>query len=217
MNKTILTALVLILTGCSAFQPAAPQPTAEPPTPVILVQTVMVMVTPTSPPPTPIPTDTPAPPAPTLPPPTDTSAPLGAPTSLGAPTLSGPISVPVSLNGSVFTNITVSSNWFSLRCHPKTITFDLYTTDVYITQVELYYRIRDKHSTVVPEWSRAASLETDGGNHFWLTYGAEDVKPDNRKRAGWFDFQFVGVNKVGDVVGRSQRIEGLVSFYIDCP
>jgi hypothetical protein len=80
----------------------------------------------------------------------------------------------------------------------------------------MYYRIRDKRSTEIPGWSRAVSLETDGGNHFWVTYSGEQVPPDNRKAAGWFDFQFVGVNNLGQVVGRSERITNIVSYALDC-
>ncbi len=221
MKKLILIALALTLAACSGYQPVppTPQPTAIPPSPVVKLQTVVVVITSTSLPPTSIPTVTPAPTeAPTLPPATATSTQASGPTLPSVPTISsGVINIPFSFNGPVFTNITVSTNWFSLRCNPKTITFDLYATDVYITQVELYYRIRDKHSTEIPEWSRGASLETDGGSHFWLTFSGEQVPPDNRKANGWFDFQFVGVNKLGQVVGRSDHIENIVSYAFDCP
>jgi hypothetical protein len=225
MKKLFFIALALTLAACSGYQPVppTPQPTAIPPTPVIQVQTVVVEITSTSPPPTPIPTLTPVPTqaptqTPTQPAPTETptqAVPAGPTLSVSTQS-TGTISIPSSFNGPVLTNITVSTNWFSLRCNPKTIVFDLFTTDVYITQVELYYRIRDKHSTYVPDWSRAASLETDGGNHFWLTFSGEQVTPDNRKASGWFDFQFVGINKLGDVVGRSEHITNIVSYAIDC-
>ena len=223
MKKLILIALALTLAACSGYQAVPPtsQPTAIPPTPVIQVQTVVVMITPTPLPPTPIPTVTPVPTeAPTLAPATDvpTQAAASGPT-LSVPTQStGVVNIPTLFNGPVFTNMTVSTNWFSLRCNPKAITFDLYSTDVYITQVEFYYRIRDKHSAEIPDaYVRGGSLETDGGNHFWLTYTGEQVNPDNRKYDGWFDFQFVGVNKLGQVVGRTERIESIVSYAIDCP
>jgi hypothetical protein len=113
--------------------------------------------------------------------------------------------------------MTVSSDTFSLRCAPKEITFDVTATDIYITRVDFYYRIRDKHSNYIPEWSLGGTLETDGGSHFWLTYSGESVKADNRKDFGWFDLQFVGMNKLGQVVGRTEKIVDLVSYTIDCP
>jgi hypothetical protein len=83
--------------------------------------------------------------------------------------------------------------------------------------VEFYYRLRDKHSNDVPEWSRGSNLEWDGGGHFFLTYNAEQVVPDNRKADGWFDVQFVGLNKLGQVVGRTDKIVDLITYTLDCP
>jgi hypothetical protein len=60
-------------------------------------------------------------------------------------------------------------------------------------------------------------LQTDGGDHFWMTYSGEAVNADNRKDQGWFDVQFVGLNRYGDAVGRSGKIEGLVSYMTNCP
>jgi len=234
MKKLIFLALALTLAACSGYQPVppTPQPTAIPPTPIIQVQTVVVQITATSLPPTAIPTVTPIPTETPTQPPTPvpaTDAPTQVPVTetatqaipagptLSVPTLStGLVSIPQSFNGPVFTNVTVSTNWFSLRCNPTSITFDLFSTNVYITQVELYFRLRDKHSTEIPSWIRGATLQTDGGNHFWLTFTGEQVPPDHRKAQGWFDFQFVGINRLGDVVGRSEQIENIVSYAIDC-
>ena len=220
MKKLILLTLIfaITLTACDAMyaptQAPVVEPTAVPPTAEVVVVTVEVPVLPSEAPPTPIPSVTPPPPAdaPTQEPvtPTEPAPPAGPPAS-------GPIAVDASMSGGVFENISVSGDRFSLRCNPKEITFDVTSTDTYITQVDLYYRIRDKHSNYIPSWEYAATLETDGGNHFWLTYSGESVKPDNRKEQGWFDFQFVGRNRYGDVVGRTEHIEGLVNYTIDCP
>jgi hypothetical protein len=42
------------------------------------------------------------------------------------------------------------------------------------------------------------------------------VNADNRKDQGWFDVQFIGINRYGDPVGRSEKIEGLVTYTINC-
>ncbi len=220
MKKLLFIFLVLGLSACSAVptQPPAPQPTPVPPTAEVIIVTVEVPVLPTQGPPSPIPSITP------LPPPTEVPTQAAEPTQPAAaaptsaqPAASGPISIPAEFNGQVFANMTVSTDTFSLRCAPKEITFDVTATDIYITRVDFYYRIRDKHSNYIPEWSLGGSLETDGGNHFWLTYSGESVKPDNRKDYGWFDLQFVGMNKLGQVVGRTEKIVDLVSYTIDCP
>jgi len=221
MKKVIVLSLIFAVTlaACDALysptQAPVVEPTAVPPTAEVVVVTVEVPVLPSEAPPTPIPSVTP------LPPPTDApTQEAAASTEPPAPAVqsaSGPINVDASMSGGVFENISASGDKFSLRCSPKEITFDVTSTDVYITQVDLYYRIRDKHSNFIPSWAYAATLETDGGNHFWLTYSGESVKPDNRKEQGWFDFQFVGINRYGDVVGRTEHIEGLVTYMIDCP
>ena len=232
MKKIIILALVLAtaLTACDGFNSQSQDPAAVPPTAEVVVVTVEVTAPPGQAPPTPLsftaplPTLTPVPPTQAVAAPVELSpvpavaAPIEPSPAPGVqPATSGPIMIDASMNGGVFENMSVSGDKFSLRCAPKEILFDLYTTDVYITIVELYYRVRDKHSNFVPGWARGATFETDGGNHFWLTFSGENVKADNRKEFGWFDFEFVGVNKYGDVVGRSKKIEGLVSYSIDCP
>jgi hypothetical protein len=207
----------LALTACDAMtaQTEAPvvQPTAVPPTAEVVVVTVEVPVEPTAAPPTPVPADTQAPqPTPTVAPTQEAAA----PTEPAAAPAAGAVNVDASLLGGVFSNISASGDKFSLRCNPKEISFDVTASDVYITQVDLFYRIRDKHSEFIPGWSYAATMETDGGDHFWLTYSGESVTPDNRKAQGWFDFQVVGINNYGDVVGRTEHIEGLVTYTNDC-
>jgi hypothetical protein len=221
MKKIIvfLFVLALALTACDAMTSpteAPVQPTPIPPTAEVVVVTVEVPVEPTTAPPTPISTATQAPlPTPTVAP-TQEAAPTTELAESAAQPASGPVDVDASMLGGVFSSISTSGDHFSLRCAPKEITFDVTASDVYITQVDLFYRIRDKHSEFVPGWSYAATMETDGGDHFWLSYSGEDVTPDNRKPQGWFDYQVVGINKYGDVIGRTDHIEGLITYTNDC-
>ena len=130
----------------------------------------------------------------------------------------GGVTVPPSFYGPTFSNIVFSTASFSLRCEGhQSITFDVTASDIYVAVVEFYYRIHDKGSTYVPDWSRGATLQGDGGGHFFLTYTADQVVPDNRKANGWFDIQFVGLNKLGQVVGRTEKIVELVTYTLDCP
>jgi hypothetical protein len=45
----------------------------------------------------------------------------------------------------------------------------------------------------------------------------EDIHPNLRVDGSYFDFQFVGLAKSGDVIDRSQKIESLVKYTFDCP
>ncbi|MBV6395027.1 MAG: hypothetical protein HFACDABA_00598 [Anaerolineales bacterium] len=216
MKRLTLIVLALLLAGCSAFQPVppTPQPTPVPPTPQVIIATVIVTVVPTErPTQPPVPTNTPVP---TLPPPTVANTEVPA-TETAAPPAGGALTVPASLYGTAFSNVTLSGDHFSLRCEPKSLAFDVTVSDIYITVMEFYYRIRDKHSTYVPEWSRGANLDSQGGGRFTLTFSGESVTPDNRKANGWFDIQLVGLNKLGQVVGRTEKIVDLVTYTIDCP
>lgn len=220
MKKLVLLALSLTLAGCGVFQPAPTptlQPTPIPPTPQVILATVLVTVIPTQPPTdTPLPTETASP---TLPPPTATIE-LETPTPESTLTFtpeSGLVNVPSALLGSIFSQATFSTDTFSLRCEPKAITLDLSSADPKVKIVEFYYRIRAKNSTFVPEWSRGGTLQTDGAGHFWLEYRSLDVIPDNRKVVGWFDVQFIGYNALVQEIGRTQAIEELVTYSLDCP
>jgi hypothetical protein len=225
MKKITFLTLVftVALSACGAIAPAqAPEvaPTQSLATPEVVIATVLVTVVPTEGPPTPIPSVTPLPP--TVPPPTEPPAQEVVQESVQEVvpvelSTSGKIFVDASMNGGVFENISLSGDRFALKCNPKEISFDLRATDVYITRVDFYYRIRDKHSTYIPSWSLGGTLQTDGGDHFWMTYTGDAVNADNRKDQGWFDVQFVGLNRYGDAVGRSGKIEGLVTYMTNCP
>lgn len=236
MKKLLIVLAVFALTACGVVQPVQ-QPAEPSATPQVVIATVLVTVIPPEPPtaipsvtplpPTPTPEPTQIPPTPTSVPPTTTSvAPMDVQSAGGTaspttpphsvPTAAGQFAIDPSFNGGSFANIVASADKFIMRCDPKQITFDLDTTNVYITQVELYFRIRDKHSEEIPEWTWGGTLNTNGLYHFWITVKAEDIKPDLRKQQGWYDVEFVGLNKLGQVVDRTKQINGVLSYAIDC-
>ena len=49
-----------------------------------------------------------------------------------------------------------------------------------------------------------------------MAFPASRVDADLRSHRAWFDYQFVGVNKVADAVGRSAKIAKQVTYTIDC-
>jgi len=209
MRIVLLILVTVIVSGCAGLQGVDSGGATQ--TPLVIVQTVLVTAQ----------DEQPTPPAPT-----STTAPtatleIASPTSsagFAAPpaTAGGMITIPASFYGQAFSNVAVSTNAFSLRCAPKEIAFDVTTADIYITQVDLYIRVRDKHSLDVPNWSWSRTMETDGVSHFWVTLRGEDVPADLRKAQGWFDFQVVGLGKTGAVIGRSEKITDQVSYTIDC-
>ena len=231
MKKLILLALTLTLAGCSAFQAAptnTPQPTPIPPTAEVIVATVLVPVEQTVVvtkvvQPTAAPTEVPPTAAPTQAAATATEA---APTQ-AAPTQAAatatvaapgaPIALDDSLGAGFFKNMSYSANTFTLRCLVKEVTFKVTAANDAINTVEFYYMIQDKNSIDVSPWINGGNMLLSGGRDFALVFSSEKVDPDWRRPATWFSFQFVGINRLGQRVGGSERFLNLISYTNDCP
>jgi len=220
MKKLFILLLAVVLVACSA--PAAPteQPVAavvEPSaTPVVVVQTVVVEATQA---PTEVPPPTAVPP---------TAAPVVVtvvvqPTQEAAvqpttqPAGDAPIALDNTLGKGVFTNMTMSSSNLTLRCAPRDITFNITTPNIDIVDVVFYYRTVDLKRLYPKEWKAYGKMDANGNGNFTLTFSGEDVNPDWRLDNSWFEFQFVGLAKSGNVVDQSQKIEELVKYTFDCP
>ena len=215
MKQMLVLSLAFLLVGCSALQTVqpTPQPTQIPPTPQVIIATVLVPVAETvvitQIPPTAIPTEVP----PTAPP---TLAPTLAAASTGTPS-GGPFTLDDNLGNGFFKNMTYSNNAFSLRCLTQSVTFHVTAANSYIVTVELYYRIADKNSVDISDWKNGGVMLSDRQGNFNLVFPAESIHPDWRRPQTWFDFQFTGFNNLGDRVGNSERFVGLISYSNDCP
>lgn len=223
MKKLVFLTLALLLAACGVVQE---QPQATP-----VIQTVVVTVIPPTEvvPPTAVPTD-----VPTLAP---TEVPTLAPTATLAPTLEPTATTDVSANSSgsdsgltpvnvenalgkgVFTNITFNSDLLTLRCFPREMEITMTANLPDITRAEIYYRIVDQPSGLYPsEWQLVGNLGTDGKGNFYTTFTGENINPNFRGLdKAWIDFQFIGINKGGGVVGRTEKIERLVEYSKECP
>ena len=191
MKKLVLLSLVFVLAACAT--PAAPteQPAAPAPTEPVVV-TVVVEAT--------------QPPA---------AAPTQAPAQ---PVVSdGTVALDNALGRGVFTNMTMSSSNLTLRCAPRDITFNITTPNTDIKDVVFYYRMADVKRLYPSEWKAFGNMVANGNGNFTLTFSGEQVHPDLRIDGGWFDFQFVGLAKDGNVVDRTDRFESLVKYTFDCP
>ncbi|NWF64588.1 MAG: hypothetical protein HXY38_09805 [Chloroflexi bacterium] len=226
MKKTLFISLAFLLAACGTLQPAQPAQ----PTPII--QTVVVVATTESAPPTAIPLPTQAP---TLEP-TATAMPTLAPTNTAEPTATAaqaesaaaaptdasglvPVNVDNVLGKGVFTNITFNSDKLTLNCFPREMEISMKAALPEITRVEMYYRIVDAPSGLYPsEWMLVGNLGTDNKGTFYTTFKAEDINPNFRGLdQAWIDFQFIGINKGGAAVDRTQKIERLVTYFKNCP
>lgn len=219
MKKLVFVILAVILTACSSPVPTE-EPVAAPvepsPTPVVVVQTVVVEATQ-------VPTDVPPP---TEVPPTaapvvvtvvvePTQAPAQAPAAAVDP--NAPIALDNALGKGVFTNMTMTSSNLTLRCAPRDITFNITTPNTAIKDVVFYYRITDFERKYPKEYKAFGNMTANGNGNFTLTFSGENVHPDVRLDNSWLDFQFIGLAKDGNVVDRSDKIESLVKYTFDCP
>jgi hypothetical protein len=166
-----------------------PPPTAVPPTAAPVVVTVVVQPTQQAPA---VVADTPA-------------------------SSNGTIALDNALGRGVFTNMTMSSNAFTLRCSPRDITFNITTPNVDIKDVIFYYRVVDNKRLYPSEWKAFGKMVPNGNGNFTLTFTGENISADLRQDNSWFDFQFVGLARSGNVVDRSDKFEQLVKYTFDCP
>lgn len=204
MKQLLFLILIFALTACGAA-PAA-QPTAAPQQPIVV--TVVVPAT-SAPAATEVPAAAPV----------ATEVPAAVPTEVPttAPEVAATATLPPAVGASVFDKFTRSGDAFSLKCSPSQITFGVTNLNPYTKQVEFHYRMVDKLNSMASKWYLGGQMASDGNENYSLTFTALDVSADVRYEHGWFEYQYVALNKTGDVVGRSEKFEKLVTFTKDCP
>jgi hypothetical protein len=213
MKNLFFVLLAVALTACAAPATPAAQPVA--PEPVVVTVVVEPTQAPAQPEPIVVTVVVPASPVaeqPAAVPPTQPPA--------AAPNDSGNTSIVVDdlLGKGVFNTITLSSNEFSLRCVTRELTITATASLADITEAELFYRMVDQPKALYySEWRSAGKMKDEGNGVFSYLLTGETIHPDLRLDLGWFEFQLVGLNKGGGVIDRTQKIEQLITYRIDCP
>jgi hypothetical protein len=217
VKRSFAVFVCVLLAGCASLPSIPGAAPAASETPVVVVQTVLVTVVPTE-----MPTITPTPTSlPTAAPQvivvtaTPESAESPQPTSQ-ASAVGATATLPADAGGGLFTSLTRSGDRFALRCQPDTITFGVSTDNPYVLGVDFYYRIEDRLSVSISTWQWAGSMTSDKHGNFTLDFASSRVDPDLRSHRAWFDYQFVGLNKQNDAVGRSAKIVKQITYAIDC-
>lgn len=206
MKKLFFLFLALTLAACGtapAVQPAAQEP-------VVVVVTVNAPEAPAEVvPATEVPAAAPA----ATEAPVATEAPTAVPEAVGTPT-----SLP-AVGAGIFTDFARSSDTFSLKCSPSQITFGVTSINSYTKKVQIYYRMVDKLNSMASQWYAGPELTEISPNRYEIVFTALDVNPDVRFENGWFEYQFLGLNKTGDVVGRTEKelFQQQVTFTLECP
>ncbi len=120
----------------------------------------------------------------------------------------------------MFTNLTRSGSYFNLRCPPQDITFGVSTSSVYVTEVDLYYRMEDltTQPPTISTWKGLGKMNGDKNGNYTLDVNTLQLSQDLRTSAkSWFDYQFVGISKTGDLVGNSGKISQQVLYFKGLP
>lgn len=230
MKSLLVLVLSFALTGCAALAPASP--TAGPTsTPQVIIETVVVTVLVTVPPTetltptatwTPIPTFTPQPTDLTTTPGTGTPAGTQSGTVIAQTPQTAAIgspgaTLPADAGGGFFTSMTRSTDAFSGSCQPETVTFGLSTTSPSITEVDLFYRLEDQNSSSITNWVDVGKMTSLSAGNFTFDFKYTYIPRDLRMQKAWLDYQFVALNNLGQIVGRSARIMKQVTFTANCP
>ncbi|HTP02199.1 MAG TPA: hypothetical protein VMJ64_12570 [Anaerolineales bacterium] len=233
MRKLLILTLLFALAGCGTILPASPTP-APTGTPQVLMQTVVVTVLVTQ-----LITQTPAdtPTATLTPIPTFTaqathtagtaaastatsSTPTASLTPLAtvATTAAGPsATLPAGAGGGLFATLARSSDHLALNCPPGTVTFTVSTTNPKVAEVDLFYRVENQSGSSISGWVDVGKMTPDGSGNYTMDFPATRVDPDLRSNNVWIDYQFVGLDALNQVVGRSAKIVKQVSFTLGCP
>ncbi len=235
MKKLLTLTLAFLLAGCAAIAPVPPTaaPTSVPPTPAVIIATVLVPA-PATQAPAQAPTEVPPTQTPQVIVVTATQAAAAAPTQApsnpstgGGAAATATATLPSNAGGLskagdvLFTNLTRSGSYFNLRCSPQDITFGVSTSNGAVVEVDLYYRMEDLTTQPVTtsDWKNLGKMTGDkNGNYTIDVNTVQNLSPDLRASAkAWFDYQFIAIAKDGNSVGNSGIIAKQVLYLKDCP
>ena len=120
----------------------------------------------------------------------------------------------------MFSNLTRSGSYFNFRCPPQDLTFNVTTTNLYVVEVDMFYRMEDltTQPPTISAWKGLGKMDGDKKGNYTITVNTQQLSPDLRSNAkSWFDYQFVGIAKDGNSVGNSGKISQQVYYLKDCP
>lgn len=136
-----------------------------------------------------------------IPNPTETPAPA-TPTG---PALTGP-----------FSKISRSTDIFHLTCDPLEIIFDVTVNSDKVTGVAFFFRMKDKASGLVNQWSNGENMRPAGNGMFEFIFRASAIPDEARYKDAWVQYQFVGIDQNLQILGQSQIFAQDLTFTPGC-
>jgi hypothetical protein len=142
------------------------------------------------------------------------SAPVSAPTNLAesTPTLAADSAIV-----SIFSNVSHSTDTMHLECDPLEIIFDVTISDPNVDSVDFFFRMKDKATGLVNDWSNGEKMKTPGNGNFEFILQAAAIPNEARYKEAWLQYQFVAVNRLGQNISHSQIFADQIIFTPACP
>ena len=155
-------------------------------------------------------------PQPTLIGPTASALPAaGLPTLTGVPTIT-PIATQ-AISGDLFAKVSHSTTVLHLKCDPLEIIFNVTVKDPQVKGVAFFFRMKDKTTGLVNDWSNGDDMRAAGQAMFQFVFQARAIPDEARYKDAWLQYQFAGLNQVGESLGRSQIFAEEITYTTACP
>ena len=122
-----------------------------------------------------------------------------------------------SIDGGLFSKISRSTTVLHLRCDPLEIIFDVTVKDPNVKGVVFFFRMKDKATGLVNDWTAGGDMRPVGNAMFEFNFRASTIPGDARYKDAWVQYQFVGVNQAQQSIGHSQIFSEDITFTPKCP
>lgn len=121
------------------------------------------------------------------------------------------------LSGELFSKVSHSTDVLHFNCDPLEIIFNLTVKNPDIKHVAFFFRMKDKATGIVNAWSNGEDMRAAGNGIFQFIFQARAIPNEARTKQAWVQFQFAGLNKAGESLGRSQIFANEITYTSDCP
>lgn len=134
------------------------------------------------------------------------------------PTLAETATPTQAINGNLFSKISHSTSVLHLKCNPVEIIFDVTVKDPEVTGVAFFFRMKDKATGLVNGWSNGENLRAVGNNVYEFNFRASAIPGEARYYPeAWVQYQFVGLDKSRQSLGRTQIFSEEITYTPKCP
>jgi hypothetical protein len=121
------------------------------------------------------------------------------------------------IDGNLFSKITHSTAVLHLECDPLEIIFDVTIKEPNVKGVSFFFRMKDKATGFVSEWSNGEDMRSASNGIFEFIFRASAIPTETTYKEAWVQYQLVGINQTGQTIGQSQVFSEEITFTPTCP